>query len=230
MLQPQIDDDDKNCQRDQQKIVLLRSTQRNAKNLAGAGKPEIPDRHRVDQGDPLWPVGDIDRRVEIVEKNAHDFAKAEGHNGQIVAAQLERWRAEQDPEDTGDGGADRQNDPKRPVQAEVRAGEQRIDIGADGVESDVAEIEQAGEANDDVEAECQENVKNCEIEDAHPRLPAQRGNEGQRDQRRSDQQDADRRTRSEPLVHARSPVFSPNRPEGLNINTTISTTKAKMSW
>ena len=42
----------------------------------------------------------------------------------------------------------RQQDPER--QAEMR-GEQRIGVGADGIEGDVAEVEQAGEADDDVQ-------------------------------------------------------------------------------
>ena len=111
----------------------------------------------------------------------------------------------------------------------MRTGQQRIGVGADGVEGDVAEIEQAGEADDDVQPERQEDVENGEIENAHPGLPAHRGDEGQRDQGYGNQDDAKGGTRIEPLVHARSPVFSPNRPEGLNISTTISTTKAKMS-
>ena len=40
------------------------------------------------------------------------------------------------------------------------AGEVRIavDVGADGVEGDVAEVEQAGEADDDVQAQAQQDV------------------------------------------------------------------------
>ena len=49
----------------------------------------------------------------------------------------------------------RQQDPERP--AEFGA-EQRVGIGADRVEGDVAEIEQAGEADDDVQAPGQHHV------------------------------------------------------------------------
>ena len=75
----------------------------------------------------------------------------------------------------------------------MRAGQQRIGIGADGVEGDVAEVEQAGKADDDVQAERQEDVENGEIDDAHPGLAAQRGDEGQRDQQRGDQERCPRR-------------------------------------
>ena len=37
-------------------------------------------------------------------------------------------------------------------------GEQRVGIGADGIEGDVAEVEQAGEADDDVQAPAEHDV------------------------------------------------------------------------
>ena len=49
----------------------------------------------------------------------------------------------------------RQQDPER--QAEMRA-EQRVGIGADRVEGDVAEVEQAGEADDDVQSPGEHHV------------------------------------------------------------------------
>ena len=52
-----------------------------------------------------------------------------------------------------------QRHPKWQMDVEVRAREQRVDIGADRVERDVTEVEQAGEADDDVEAERQEDVE-----------------------------------------------------------------------
>jgi hypothetical protein len=54
------------------------------------------------------------------------------------------------------------------MQAELRAGKQRIGIRADRVEGDVAEIEQAGEADHDVEAQGEEHVKDGVVRDAHP--------------------------------------------------------------
>ena len=59
-------------------------------------------------------------------------------------------------------------------------GEQRIGIGADGIEGDIAEIEQASEADDDVEAPAQHDVgehQDGEIDDA----PVDARNEGQDD-------------------------------------------------
>ena len=50
---------------------------------------------RVDLAQPLGAVGDVDRVVQVVQEHADDFAEAQRHDGQVVAAQLERRRAQQ---------------------------------------------------------------------------------------------------------------------------------------
>gem|GEM_PF-4634885 len=121
------------------------------------------------------------------------------------------------------------------MQAEVWRCQQGIDVGADGVEGNVTEVEQARIADDDIQPQCQEDIKNREVCDAYPRLAAKGSNE-----RNGEQDDADEHhCQPMPLpgsgllelfVHARSPVRSPKRPEGRNISTTIRTMKAKISW
>ena len=145
----------------------------------------------IDQVDALRSVGDVDRRIEIVHENANDLAEAQRHDRQVVAAKLERRRAEQHAEDAGDAGAERQDHPERQMQAEVRRREQRVDIRTDGIERDVAEVEQSGETDDDIESECQHDVEHREIQDAHPRLAGQRRNERQERERERHQRDAD---------------------------------------
>ena len=89
------------------------------------------------------------------------------------------------------------------------------------------------EADDDVEPQRQKHIENRKIDDAHPSLPAKRCDERQAKQGNGDKQIAERfahRKPTDPRTHARSPVFSPKRPDGRNISTKISTTKAKMSW
>ena len=69
------------------------------------------------------------------------------------------------------------------MQIELRRREQRIDIRADAVESDVAEIEQAGEPNHDIQAEGEQGEEDRQIGHAHPRRAGHRQHEGQRQQR-----------------------------------------------
>ena len=43
---------------------------------------------------------------EVLEDDRHDLAEAEGHDRQVVAAQAQGRRAEQDAEERRDGGRD----------------------------------------------------------------------------------------------------------------------------
>ena len=94
---------------------------------------------------------------------------------------------------------------------------------------DIANSKQAGKTDDDVQTQRQKDIEDGKIKDTHPGLAAQRSDKGQCDQGSGDQGNSRGRPEKWGIFHARSPVFSPNSPEGLNISTTISTTKAKMS-
>jgi hypothetical protein len=70
----------------------------------GACLAELPaeDGRRVDRADALRAVGDVDRRVEVEQEHADDLAEAERDDREVVAAQLERRRAEQHAEEAGE--------------------------------------------------------------------------------------------------------------------------------
>jgi hypothetical protein len=135
------------------------------------------DAHRVDAGDAFRAVGDVHRRIQVVHENAHDLAETEGDDGQIIAAQAQCRRAEQYAEQAGGKRAHRQNRPHRPVQAELRRGQQRIGISADGIESDEAQIEQTGEADHDVQPQRQHHIQQREIEHAQPGVAQSRADQ-----------------------------------------------------
>ena len=232
MLQAIVDDDHHQHHQQQQVVVLLWAADGNAEDRRRGAELEIADSHRIDQGDALRTVGDVDRCVQVVHENAHDFAEAEGDDGQIIPTQLERGRTEEHAKDAGNDPAQREDDPERQVQPEMRAGQQSIEVGTDRIEGDVAEIEQTGKADDDVETQCQKDIENRKIDDAHPGLSAKGCDKRQAEQGNGNEQITERlahRKRADPRTHARSPVFSPKRPDGRNISTKISTTKAKMS-
>src|SRR5690348_2771676 len=111
-------------------------------------------------------------------------------------------------------------------------GEQRVRIRADRIEGDVAEIQQAGEADDDVEAEREQHIENRVVRDAHPTRANLRERERQHGEREGDEyapQPQRRRARA-PIPHARSPTRSPSKPDGRKTSTRISTRKANTSW
>ena len=64
-----------------------------AENFLRAPQRKSADVDGIYHADALRAVGDVDGRVEIVEKDADDFAKAECDDGQIVTAQTQRGRA-----------------------------------------------------------------------------------------------------------------------------------------
>ena len=179
--------------------------------VSGVAKLKAADPERIDQRDALRAVGEVHRLRQVVEEDPDDLAEAQRHDREIVAAQLQRRRAEEHAEEAGDGGADRQDDPEREMKVEVRRGEQRVDVGTDRVERDVAEIEQSGEPDDDVEPEGEQHEQDREVRDAHPRRADSREHERQQDERDADEDDADPRAARillpvEELLHAQSPT------------------------
>ena len=128
---------------------------------------------------------------KVDEHQADDLAEGERHDRQIVAAEPQHREAEHDAPEARQG-CRRGAAGSRTRQAEMR-GEQRIGIGADGIEGDVAEIEQAGEADDDVEAPAEHHVDqdlDAEIVD-----PFQRALEAEQADARSPDRERGRRGR-----------------------------------
>ena len=91
----------------QEVVVLDRPGERRGRAIVSASaKLKLPMPERVDQRDALRPVGEVDRLRQVVEEDADDLAEAERHDREVVAAQLQRRRAEQHAEEAGDRGAD----------------------------------------------------------------------------------------------------------------------------
>jgi hypothetical protein len=139
---------------------------------------ECADFQRIDAVDPLRSAGDVDRLVEVIDEDTNDLAETEGDDCQIIAAESQRRKAEQHAEAGGDQRANRQQHPERPVQAEVRRGEEAEQIGSDRVEGDVAEVEQAGKTDHQIQAEREQHIDQREIQDPDPGV-----GDGHRDER-----------------------------------------------
>ena len=133
---------------------------------AEEGRP----RHAADAGIAVGQVDPVDQH------QPDDLAEGERDDREVVAAQPQHREAEQDAPERRQHAGDRQQHPERPrsklieIDGEVRIfrrerderqavlGEQREGIGADRVEGDVAEIEQAREADHDIEAPAEHHV------------------------------------------------------------------------
>src|SRR5690606_34647882 len=88
MLQARADDDDDDGEEQQQVIVLFGTCYSETEEFLRAPEHEIAHLEGVDAIDALRAVGDVDRRIEVVQEDAHDLAKAQGDDRQIVAPQL----------------------------------------------------------------------------------------------------------------------------------------------
>ncbi len=91
----------------------------------------------------------------MIEDEADDLAEGEGHDGEIVAAQPQHREAENDAPHRGQRARERQANPERQAEG---GRQQRIGIGADRVKGGIAEVEEAREADHDVEAPAQHHV------------------------------------------------------------------------
>ena len=75
------------------------------------------DGDRINRANAFGPVGEVDGLVQVVQKHANDFAKTQGDDGQVIAAQFERGRTQQHTEQTGQACRQRQHQPQADVQA-----------------------------------------------------------------------------------------------------------------
>ena len=149
-------------------------------------EPALPCRERDaeercprDRGDAGRAVGEV-RPVD--EDEADDLAEGQGHDGEVVAAQAQHREAEQHAPQRRKQPGERQADPEGQPEG---GGEQRVAVGAHRVEGDVAEVEQAREADDDVQAPAEHDIG--EDQDAEVD-PVARGAEAPGGQRRDERQ------------------------------------------
>ena len=181
---------------------------------------EPEDLDRLDQVDALRAVGDVHRTVEVVHEDPDDFTKAQRHDGEVVTAQLQHRRAQQNAEQRRQPGTQRDHPPDDEVQpvreqvvdplelvGQVRRTQQRHHVGAHRVERDVTQIEQAGKAHHDVQAQGQHDVQQCEVQHAHPVVATC----GAHDERREDRKDQEAVQRGARL-HRRFEIFCHGAP------------------
>jgi len=90
-------------------------------------------------------------RDRLFEEDAHDLAEAQGDNGEVVARAISCGRASSTPNRQATSAPIAES-PKRQVQTEMRRSKQGVGIRAHCVEGDVSQVEQPGEAHDDVQA------------------------------------------------------------------------------
>ena len=107
-------------------------------------------------------------RLAVVVDRDEELAEEERDDREVVADEPPRGQGDEEAEADGRERDQRQDHPGRPVQPELRRGEHRVAVGAEAEEGRVAEVEQAGEADDDVEPEREQHVdKRVEADAEH---------------------------------------------------------------
>ena len=94
--------------------------------------------------------------VPVLQCEAHNFAKAQGHNGEVVATQPQHGKAQAKAEKHGEETADGQAGPE--AEAEILV-QQAVCIRANGVKSHVAKHKLARQTHNDVQAQRQHDVQ-----------------------------------------------------------------------
>ena len=155
-----------------------------------AARPSSPGVERnAEKGRPRNAgdaVGAAGQALPVDDDEADDFAERQRDDGEIVAAQPQHRKSEHHAPECGEDAGQRQADPER--QPEIGR-QQRVGIGADRVKGDVAEIEQAGEADHDVQSPSQHHIgqhENAEIEDVALIVENHRHQEGEDQKQRRD--------------------------------------------
>ena len=119
----------------------------------------------VEADDALVAAGEIG----ILEGVADDLGEGDGGDGEIVGAQPQRGQADQDAGDDGDQDGHGHGPPERPAGIDHQ---HPHGIGADAHEARLAEIEQAGEADIDLQAEHEDAVDAGDHPHAQPEIDA----------------------------------------------------------
>ena len=155
------------------------------------------------------PCGPLVKSTQLMQDEPDDLAEGERDDREIVAAQAQHREAEDHAPGRGEQAGERQAHPE--AQVEI-VGEQGEGIGADRVEGDIAEVEQPGRADDDVQAPAEHDVGEHDdrlVEDVAALLRDERLGDDRKDQR--DDQEQDRR-RSAHRAGRASPSRSASRP------------------
>src|SRR5204863_10091334 len=118
---------------------------------------DVPDPARAArEADP------VDHGVRRVREDEKRLQEEERDDREVVADESARSKAEAEPDQRGEHRHNRKRGQRRPVDSVVRRRDERITVCTDAEVGDIAEVEQAREADDDVEPEPEGRVEERE--------------------------------------------------------------------
>ena len=117
---------------------------------------------RIDARNPVRAAGQALARnfwVRVVGEGNERLTEEQGHDRQVVPEQTPGGESEYEPDERGCHDDDGNRCLGLPVDPVVVGREQRVGVGPESVEGDIAQIEQARETDDDVEPEREDGVE-----------------------------------------------------------------------
>ena len=162
----------------------------------------------------------------VGQRDTHDLHDADGHDQEIVAAQMNDGPRHHEGDERG-GEAGHGHGPENgPVEHGIEDGRH---VGANGVEGRVAHVENAGLTENDIERKREDGVK----ADAHAHVSPVGVEEKRQHENKHGHADAEIGPpvlKIEEETHSLSAVRSPRRPVGRIIRMRMSTRKATTSF
>ena len=145
-------------------------------------RPDAEDRSLCDARDTECALGD---GGPVDQHQPDDFPEGQRHDCQVVTLEPQNREAEDHAPKGGKDAGQRQEDPEG--QAEMRR-QQCVGIGTHRIEGDIAEVEQAGETDDDVQTPGQHHInQDLDAEIIHPFQRALEAEQSDHDGRIDDQ-------------------------------------------
>ena len=184
--------------------------------MQGLEDAEAEEHRAADAEDAVGAAGQAAHVVD--ERDAHDLHDADGHDEQIVTAQVDDGPRHHQGEQGRRTACHRHGQEDGPVVQGVQDGRAVRPYGEEG---GMPHMEDAGLPQDDVERKGQQGIQ--ADADAHVR-PVGIGEQRQEQQGRRQRDDDDG------AVHSLSAVLSPRMPVGRMIRMRISTVKAMASF
>ena len=177
------------------------------------------------------PVDPPERaRVDVVDRLHERLADEQGHDRQVVAVEPQRDQPDRRPRRRrrrrarSESTRSRQVRSRRAVGPERARGEDRIAVRAEAEEGDVAEIEQPGPADGDVQAEAEHRVQDAREADREDVDVVREQPEGEAGERRQPEP----RPPADPRVERRQPP-APARSRGRGARRTARPTGRRRS-
>ena len=145
------------------------------------------DLERIDVEDAVRAARDVVAAylVAVRRHGEEEEQEEERDDRQVVADEPARRQPDEEARDGADDHDQRDHDDRGQVDSELLGAEQRVGVRADAVERDVAEVEQAAPADDDVEAEREQHVEHGLERDALD--VARAGEDGQQREGRAEE-------------------------------------------